>query len=445
VLPLLHPTATRPPHKPSAFLRRTALRVVCILLILYGIAGTIRHGVLPGDRVFFDFKVFYAGGLLWRQHGSPYDPTRFWAELAPLNPENPAFNAERPVYFYPPSGSALFAALTWLPIETAARVMLVANVALLVLALVLLGRILSWFRPLGLVEIAFLANLPKIGLFVALRNSQWGILVLVLLLATFMLERSGRQLAAGVSLALTSFKPSFGPFYGLYYILRGNWLLAATAGIGVVGLTILPLLATGRPVLETLLAFKGALEAGHAPGQYLSADPGAAFTITYHMIHLKVLVLRLFGSPSLVAEATAALAVAALLAAAAWVMRRPPRDEEERLLDFAIVSALAATAVYHHAYDLFLMLPGLLCLYLRAAADIERHGSWRWAAVLLILFLLFTQGSSLVGSWLATSPELRDWPLARALLLLPWLVLALVLILLQLRRTPEAAVAGQPC
>ncbi|WP_159717019.1 glycosyltransferase family 87 protein [Geminicoccus flavidas] len=416
--------------------RRRLIQCGCVFLILLGVVGTIRNGVLPGNRVFFDFKVFYAAGELWRERVSPYDAKAFWAELARFDPESPEYNRKlRAIYVYPPQASAFFALWTRLPIEQAARLLLAVNVALTVLALVLMGRILSWFRPVGLVELAFLAALPGIGLYINLRNTQWGILILVLLLATFMLERSGRRAPAGLTLALTSFKPSFMPLFALYHLLRGNWRLVAMAALGVLALTILPLVLTGQP-LTRLLEYSHALELRDARGEFLSTHPGERFTINYNMIHLEALLLRLFGAPSGLAGAAVLLALALVCVATAFVLRQAPRTEEEHLLDFAIVAALSATAVYHRTYDLFLLLPGFLCLYLRAASDVERHGRWWWAGILVLFLLLFTRFNGWVTSWISSTPELRDLPQARALLPMPWLVMALLLALLQLRRQP---------
>jgi len=424
--------------------RRPLVRIGCVLLILLGIVGIIRNGVLPGDRVFFDFKVFYAAGELWRERVSPYDVTRFWAELSRFSPESPEHNRKlQAIYVYPPQASAFFALLTRLPIEHAARLLLAANIGLTVVVLLMMGRILSWFRPIGLVELAFLATLPSVGLYINLRNSQWGILVLALLLASFMLERSGRRGAAGLALALTSFKPSFMPLFGLYHLLRGNWRFVAAAALGLAALSIVPLILTGQPPLTRLLEFQHALALRDAPGEFLSTHPRERFTINYNMIHLEALLLRLFGAPSALASAAVMLASVAMVAGTAWVLRQAPRTEQDHLLDFAIVSTLSAVVIYHRTYDLFLLFPGFLCLYLRAAGDVEQRGRWLWAGALIAFLLLFTRFNGWVTGWVSGTPELRDSPQARALLPMPWLVMTMLLALLQLRRSPAGLAARQ--
>lgn len=82
----------------------------------------------------------------------------------------------------------------------------------------------------------------------------------------------------------------------------------------------------------------------------------------------------------------------------AWLFSRKPEKNKSSLLDFGIVSVLAMVFVYHRRYDIFLLFPGLLYIYLYALecnqSEVKRFWNYLLCGVVLLISftdLLFTR------------------------------------------------------
>jgi hypothetical protein len=106
---------------------------------------------------------------------------------------------------------------------------------------------------------------------------------------------------------------------------------------------------------------------------------------------LEPLVYRVFNVQSPLTSAIAWLIVLVLVMLVVYLLSRSKKSDREYLLDFGLVSALSLLAVYHRPYDSFLLLPGILYVYLHCieARDEAAKRSWGLfiAAILFLLIL----------------------------------------------------------
>jgi hypothetical protein len=307
----------------------------------------------------------------------------------------------------PPPSSVLFSLLANLPLDTAHRVLLGINLGLLVVSLCLMAVVLSWYRPIGLLEVTLLISFLNTGFGrVNLRNSQWGILVFVILLATFILARYRRDALAGLSLAAVTFKPSFLPLYVGYYLLRRSYRLVVVCVLTAGLFTILPLLLTQRPLAETMMGWLRMLMLRDAPGQVDSPSPSAPWS--EFMLHLAPLIYRVFNAQSNVTTAVSWLIVLALCGYTVYLIQRSEPSEEGNLLDFGLVSALSLLSIYHRSYDIFLLFPGLLYFYVHTVTMSDKTAQRGWAGFLVITLFLISLPNDLVLRLSYTNPALKD-------------------------------------
>jgi Glycosyltransferase family 87 len=349
-------------------LQRLCWAVFCYSAIITSILVFVNSGLLRAldglnlqSTTDVDFHFWYTAGQLWNEGQDPYDFELFRSRYNQLIPENQV--RSRSGYYYPPNASLLFGLLAQLPFRTAYLSWLGLNLSLLLISLCMLGYILSWYRPIRLPEIALLVSFIATGFGrMNIREGQMGLLLGVLVLGTFILGRSKRSSLAGLPLGFLTLKPSFFPLYFGYYLLRRSYRLLIVCGLVAVSFTILPLLFSQRPVVGTTIAWLQALRRQNTTG--VIDDPSPFTPNSALMSHLEPLVYRVLNAKSALTTVVSWFVVLTLIILVAYLIWRNRASDKEELLDFGIVSALSLLVIYHRPYDIFLLFPGILYLYI---------------------------------------------------------------------------------
>jgi hypothetical protein len=381
---------------------RLAATAACILLILLSIAALIYHGIRRHQEIFFDFRVYYTVGTMWLEGINAYIPELYAAKFHEINGTDSVFGV-----FYPPQTLALFSFFTLWPMEQSHWVMFAANLILLAVAFVLLLMILRRHTSIGIFEITFLVLLicTSFGR-TNLGNPQFGILIGVLLFGGFLLQQSNQPFLSGLAFAFVSLKPSFLPFYALYYFLRRNFKLV-TALVAVSGLlTVLPVIATGRPLVQTITDWLMTLPMQNLPGAINSPDP--ASTLSVFMVNLEPLVYRVLGCQSAAGQIIFAIISLGLLVSAGWLILKSHPAPQVDLLDFSLVSVLSLLLVYHRNYDIFLLFPGLLYIYIYAMQQNQNKARFTWFVFLAVIVVILLAPNEIVVQFAGRNPALWD-------------------------------------
>jgi hypothetical protein len=181
-----------------------------------------------------DFPTFYKAAQLARDHGDIYDANQ---------------HGKQP-YIYPPLTAVLYIPLTYLPIVSAARIMLLITVAMLIAAMVLGAR--EMLRRLGnkvnltmvLAVVLCVAGLNEDQLRAVTTMLETD--ALMLLLFTLALRwLDDKPMRAGAALAF-AFNIKYLSIVTLpYLLLRRRWTAAATMIIGSIIFGLLPALHLG--------------------------------------------------------------------------------------------------------------------------------------------------------------------------------------------------------
>lgn len=394
---------------------KLAVKFGCLLIIGASLWIFISSGVQRGleglnpQAPDIDFYLWYTAGQLWNESRDPYEYDVFRERYRQLVEDKPIRGNAG--YYYPPQTTVLFALLAQLPLRTAHLVLLGINLILLAVSMILLAFMLSWYRPLGLPEVALLASFTATGFGrMNIREGQTGVLLSVLVLGAFILAQHRRATLAGIMVGALTLKPSFFPLYFGYYLLRRAYrlLLACVAAAGL--FTVLPLLVTGRPIVATLLAWLDSLRVQNASG--IIDDPSPFTPNSALMAHFEPLGYRLLNAHTPLTTALVQLIVLMAIAATAYLLWRGRFSQRHELLDFGLVSALSLVAVYHRPYDGFLLFPGLLYLYiyaLDAKSDVARRIWLVFVAGILLLLILPIDLSATLSARYPTLLESYVW------------------------------------
>jgi hypothetical protein len=351
--------------------RRFRLQLLCGFLALLLIAYA--RQLLSSPTVGQDFRAFYAGAVVLRAGGNPYD----WAALGAT--EDALYNAPHhlrggdPGYydFLPlPEGPWLLMAL--LPLT--AWPWPAANAAYTGLLLVimvggswLILHLLGWTgRPLllGL----FVVTLSPV-VFINLFLGQATPLIFGAMAAALALVARGRPGLAGLVLAVVWIKPNLGlalpVVVGLYQGRHAGRLLAGFA-IGTAGAFAIAAAALGRALIDWP---RGVIQVWRSV-QGPQPDIASLHSFYYPLLGGWV--------------KTAALLLACLLIAAygLWALRRSPA----RPLSSMTFLVLWLCAIpYAHSFDAILLLPVLAILIAPTLAGLKDP----WVEITLFAFALF--------------------------------------------------------
>ncbi|NMB91206.1 MAG: DUF2029 domain-containing protein, partial [Chloroflexi bacterium] len=395
----------------------------------------------------------YVTGSLWSEGSNPYDVNLLRQRLVSVAGEEfvSYTNSLEAIYSYPPQASAFFSLFALTSLPAAYAWFTLANLLLALGSLAMLGYILSWFRPIGLVEITLLVSLLNTGFARGnIRYGQVGNLVGFFLLACFILAYHKRHTLAGIFLALTSLKPTNIILYWLQAVLRKDYRLAVVTAASTLALTLLPVVLSGRSILVQLEGYLfntlSMTEAGNLN------DPSPFVHDSLFMHHLETLVLRLLNTDAAFGRAIYLAAALILIGVTLYLLREKPARKEDVLLDFAILSAATMVTAYHRSYDVFLLFPGLLYVYVHIFGVNRRRKKLLWATFLFLQLFSLTLPEDLLLQTANQLPQVADTYLTR--LIVPfqaWMHLALffTLVALKVRRprwyrktAPEAALNG---
>ena len=292
-----------------------------------------------------DFAEFYIAGKILNQHGPDalYDldlQTRLFRELDPRNRDAVLW------YVCAPYLAQVFRPFALLSYRA-------AYAAWMIVAILTYGIGVAGLSP-------FLASLPKpyrraallLGLsFVpvalwSLVGGQIGVVAFAIVAWCVHFDLSGKQLAAGATLALCCYKPTLLLLFGPFLLLRMNFrfLLGFAAGLG--GLLAVSLLASAKAVFDWfgLIATYGRLASqGSTPWP----------DVWPLLIDVNHFVRRIYASD---ARLSVVLAAAAFISAVALLGRYWRRFDagtmEQRQLTWAVTITLSLLAnLYVTAYD----------------------------------------------------------------------------------------------
>jgi len=189
-----------------------------------------------------DFRGYYAAARVILAGGDPYD----YRQVAPVLLEITGKMGNNP-YYYPPWFALALTPLALLPYQLARAVWLLLNLAMMIAALVMTPAVLDW-QVRG--RRRWLAWLSAIYLFIwlSLRFEQTGTMLFFFLVLALWAARNGRDLLAGISLALLLTKPNvtwlvFALLMLVFYQRQrrvAGWALIALAALLIVSTAVLP-------------------------------------------------------------------------------------------------------------------------------------------------------------------------------------------------------------
>ncbi len=431
-------------NKRRGSLTQKAILVLCIALIAFSIYRFLTKGAIPSIKeTGYDYYHQYAAGQLWNEGLDPYDYSLFRARLFDVGQERATLFEMG--YLYPPHVLFIVSGLSYMPFDMAYIVQLALSVLAIIAMLALLGIAISWFRPVGWVELTLLVALANtVASRDALRASQVSPLIFLLIVAAFVLGRYKRDVAAGFALFLAASKPTFVPLYILYYLIRRRWRLVVAFIVSSAFFTIVPLALTQRPILGYMSEWFSML--GTANGGVNDPSPFSPYSAW--LTNLQALIYRVLNSDSMpVTLLSWAVIVSMCGLAFYWMYRtRQSTSDKTYILDFALVSSLSLAMIYHRQYDTFLMFPGIIYFYLHLTRQSSTTAKSTWSLLLLgILVLLTLPGDSLIGT-VDSHIQLNDNYLIR--LILPfqgWANVAMLIGLFWLKwvelREPKPVVA----
>lgn len=385
-----------------------------------------------------DFYYFYTAGALWRSGEDPYDYDTFWDGYLTIGGHNWQ-EVFRSGFVYPPQATVMFSLMTFVSPEHARLGMIGLSILLALVVCAMLLYILSWYRPIGMLEVALVVSLLNTGTVRNALRGQIGLLICFIVLATLIWLYHCREAAAGVTLALLSIKPTNLPLLLGYSLLRRPLHMLIACLVAGFGLTIAPILLTGRSVVETMLSWLGMI------GRFQSTDYLSPFTpYSAIMVQLEIIIYRLLNQLSPAARIVSQVIVLALIAFSTLLIVRRGARREYLLIDGALLSALTLVSTYHLTYDMGLLFPALICFYLMAVTARTDRARWLWGAYVVASVALLTIPGSLLTDHL---PRLLGLPLHDYYwyrLVVPfqaWLCLGMFTTLLWLAAAPERIAA----
>lgn len=394
--------------------------LACLAVMVFAVGSFAYNGVYRSFQYTEpDPWHLYTAGHMWGRGENPYDYDLFQERYIAIAGE-PIARLNPSAFYYPPLGSLLLSAVSAGSFETAHLLLVIIFLAVLIVCLALLVYILSWFRPIGLAEITliifFLATAFARS---TTRMLNPSVIICLCLLGAFVLSRK-REVLGGIVLAIVSMKPTFLPPQLLYYIRQRHFRLLLTCIIAGALITILPLVFSGRPVIETLQMYSSGITE-RSSGTVNDPSPMSAWSSI--LAHLHPLVYRILNAQNTLTNLIG-WGLVGLLALYTLVFAADSKQGDwARLSNFAGVSLLTLLCVYHRHYDVFLLFPAILYLYVHA----RRVGAWTWYIFLIAVLAVLALPSDVLVHFTLRNPVLNDSYLWR--LLLPfqtWMTMALL-------------------
>ncbi len=421
------------------------VNLIATVVIVASLGYFFYNFVIRGLDYEIDFLHFYSGGQIWHEGGNAYDETVFRSKLYSIAPNE--VNTIPTRYLYPPQASVLFSLYGSLPIKEGNLVQLLGNTILYLLSIIMLAFILSWYHPIGLIELAVIILLMNTGYGRAVRIGQLSALTFVSILGTFICYCKRNAVAGGLFFSILSIKPAFIPLFGVYYLIRRQYKLLIVAVITSVVITFLPLILTGRSVTEFVTGFADMITGG---SDLNDPSPSVPFSATLN--NLQPIVFRITNSSALPSSLLSWGLIAGMTVYAFYLMLRTPETPRSQFLDFALICALSMIFIYRRNYDMFLMFPAVLYIYLHIC-DLT---TWRqragWVILLAISAVVMYLPADLSLKFLSIRPTLNDNYLFRVIApFQAWINVFLLLGILWIKRqaarksvSPTLKVIPQP-
>ncbi len=302
-------------------------------------------------------------GLFDFHNGVYYPAVGMTAGYDPYGPEFAAdFPVTRQIPPYSPLALVLHWPLGWLPLRLAEIVYYAITLSCLITIGVLAINVLPDVRErtawtLMAVLLVLASRSGHTTLFTAYFTAE---LVLGTMLALRYAE--SRPVASGLGIALASIKPNFGIPLILLMILRGNWR-AVLIGVffSVAGALLGVAILLQNTDLATLIRDVKSSDSAHV------SDENELPVNTWTRIDALAVVAKWAkANPT----APVALGVMLLLTIApGWALFRLRRQGDyagDQSYSGVLISTVAMSALYHHAYDALLLIPAGLSLLLDA-------------------------------------------------------------------------------
>lgn len=407
--------------------------LLCLTVITISLVSFYYNGIARSfNNEEPDPYYFYTVGRLWLEGANIYDYDLIVSRLVEIGSPRASNNVT--VNLYPPLAGMYFSLFSHSSVSGAVLGMVVVNLVFTVVSLYLLAAIISWYRPIGLYEFTLLVVFLNTGYGrTTIRMAHLSAVLFVCLLATFILARHKRPIAAGIVFGLVSIKPTFLPLYGVYYLAQRSFRLIASAMIIAALLTVLPLILTQRSIVESITGWIQMFTRQDTAG-YVS-DPGPFEIWSSVMLHLQPLIYRIWNGQTAAATILSWGIIVSLCGYAFYLILRGEPSKRGYLLDFALVSALSMISLYHRIYDVFLMLPGLVYIYIHASDIHNSYIQRRWLILLGAMLLLYSMPNDLVVRITWRFPFLEDSYLWRVFApFQAWSNVAVVAVLLWLKR-----------
>lgn len=303
-------TKAMSPSAPAR-LRRSSWAVIIAMAIATVVPLIQAIGAdAPAEVVGGDYPAFYGAGTL-AGDGRWEDLYSFEAQVEAQTGLNAA--AGRAWYFaYPPPVALPYAVLAGLPYVASVTVHTVLMAALLVATVLVARPMVRWIRGREVTAVAALLLFLPI-----LRGVSGGSntpLTMFLLVVVWRLAREGRDLAAGLTLALLLYKPQFGLAPAGLFLLDRRPRLTAAFGIGAAAFYAVASTVLGPGWVVEWLHVARAFEEIDLEVNGQSASSFVAFAQNALGVGEPLALIVGFGA--------AALVVAALIVG--WWRRRPP-------------------------------------------------------------------------------------------------------------------------
>ena len=373
-------------HVISQRPNRAALKILPLLLMLIFASLYIYKGAIDSINDYknsqsnsWDFCIFHTIGSLWRDGESIYSPGAVNAYLEKWGVCEYAIEGQL-TFFYPPQVSMLFSGLSYLSFDTAFWVFFAINNALSICILILAGKILTWYRPLGIIEITLLASFLHFGLRTNIQFSQTGAVIGVIYLLVLIFAHQNKPILSGLFLGLLVMKPTFYPLLAFYFMIKREYKLVLFSMISVAVSTLGPLIISGRPIFITLQ------ELWNSFGQvnsYSMNNPSPFVQSSVPLQNLAPLLFRIFNQYSPMTNVLSWVIISGLSFLTFYLIFLSGKENNHRLLDFGLVSILSFLIIYHRNYESFLVIPGVLFIYLEVVGGEKRNENW----LLLVIFL----------------------------------------------------------
>lgn len=384
----------------------------CILFLIFLVSKR--------SQPFFDSYIFYTAGNLFNNGQDVYNQDLFREKLYEIvgHRKIPEIWIS---YAYPPQTTFIFSLFARFPFEVAHKIASYVNSLLLVLNLCLTGYILSRYKSLKMIDFCLLSSFLLTGFaYENITNSQLGIFISTLLMCTYIFTQNGKSMLAAISLALTSIKPSFLPFFLIYFVIKRQYLSVLYCLAFSALFTVVPLLISGMPIISTLTDWLTVLSSWGAAGNPNSPDPLGEFGFHASMVDLEPLIYRLFNGQTFVAELSLKITVVIILMYCVWLFFKKPEEGKNSLLDFGLISVVSMLFVYHRRYDIFLLFPGFLYIYLHSLECHRGRTRKFWSYLLCIVILLTSFVDIFFTKMSSTLIFLQTSYLWKLILPLPW-------------------------